>query len=393
MGPGLPHWVVLGLTWAFIALLALASYWVCVKVLTPVVNLITLKTETEWDDDLLNEHVLKAFSQLAPAILVACMLPESFDSKTVLYLWIVRLTRLYILWAATRLILVFIKGLQQGVDRRHMLRSHNLELLRQTIAFFIIAVALIIGVSILIDRNPMAILTALGASAAVLMLVFKDTLLNFTAGIQLTVNRMLRRGDWIVTPKGNINGEVVELKLVTVKIRNWDNSIVTVPPYTLVTDSFQNYRNMRQSGARRISRSVLLDLSTVRVLTSEETRRLQESGYATEEEITSTAPGPGGQPVNTGLLRRYLERYLASHPDVISNRSDATLMVRQLQATPQGLPLELYFFTPLTAWKACEDLQSDIFDHIYSLLPIFGLRAYQAPAASDFSKSTSSSWP
>lgn len=364
-----------------VCVLAWVSYVVCVRVLTPLVDRITRATETEWDDDLLNAKVLRAASQLVPAILVSCMLPETFGEKTALYIWAGRLTRLYILWAATRLILVFMRGVQEGVDRRHLFKRHNLEILRQTLVFFVVAVAVIVGVGILINRDPVAILTALGASAAVLMLVFRDTLLNFMAGIQLTVNKMLGRGDWIVAPKAGINGEVIEVKLVTVKVRNWDNSIVTVPPYTLFTDSFQNFQGMRQAGARRVSRSVLFDIDSIRRLGDDEVARLTGSGRLTPE-LVSKAPGR----VNLTLFRHYMESYLESHPEIISDNPEATLMVRQLQPEAQGVPVELYFFTTRTQWKPFEHLQADVFDHLYSVVAEFGLRIYQSPSGHDVAR-------
>lgn len=372
-------------TWVTVAAIALSAwlaYLICVKVLIPIVNFITLKTETEWDDDLLNEHVLKAVSQLVPAIIVASLLPGSLHMGETVYLWSVKLTKLYILWAAIRLIVVFLHGVQNAIDSRHLLRRHNLEIVRQTVVLFVVIIGIIVGIGILVNRDPLAILTGLGASAAVLMLVFRDTILNFVAGIQLTVNKMLGRGDWIVSAKAGANGEVEEVKLTTIKVRNWDNSIVTIPPYTLFTDSFQNFQAMRQSGARRVSRSVLIDQTTIRCLTPEEIADLRQEGLiiAGENEHPDSI-------VNLGLLRRYMEHFLETYPEVFKNdeeHPDLTLMARQLQPTPQGVPFELYFFTSRTSWKPFEHLQADIFDHLYSIIPKFHLAVYQAPSSHDF---------
>ena len=374
----------------------------CVRIIVPVVNFITEKTENEWDDDLLNERVLRAFSQLIPAILVAILLPGSLNLGEAVYMWTVKLTKIYILWAAIRLIIVFLHGLQNALDKRELLQRHNLEIVMQTVVLFVGLIGVIVGVGIMINRDPLAILTGLGASAAVLMLVFRDTILGFVAGIQLTVNKMLGRGDWIVAPKAGANGEVIEVKLTTVKVRNWDNSIVTIPPYTLFTDSFQNYQNMRDSGARRVSRSVLIDQTTIRFLTHEEIELLREEGLLVVEHKQTKGDLSANiednkrpeevrrdkKIVNLGLLRRYIEHYLEHYPEVIHSGNgweDLILMARQLQPTAQGVPLELYFFTSRTSWKPFEHLQAEIFDHLYAVIPRFHLSVYQAPSSNDFS--------
>lgn len=388
-------------TVAAIAITAWLSYVICIRILNPIVTLFTLKTKTTWDDDLLNKNVLKATSQLAPAILVGILLPSNIHAGEAVYKWTVKLTELYILWAAINLIVVFLRSLQDALDERHLLRQHNLEIVRQTVVLFVIIIGVIVGISILINRDPLAILTGLGASAAILMLVFRDTILSFVAGIQLTVNKMLSKGDWIVASKAGVNGEVEEVKLTTIKVRNWDNSIVTIPPYTLVTDSFQNFNAMRQSGARRVSRSVLIDQTTIRFLTPDEIEILKNKGLippdtGESEDIKSkdveTMPRiqediRKDNLINLSLLRKYMEWYLEHYPEVLhagSDRPELTLMARQLQPTPQGVPFELYFFTSRTQWKPFEHLQADIFDHLYAIIPHFHLAVYQSPSSNDF---------
>lgn len=367
-----------------VAVIAWISYIACIRILTPIVNVFTRRTANDWDDDLLNPHVLKAFSQLMPAICVAILLPGTFNLGEKFHTWIVRLTELYILWASIHLIVVFLRGVQCAFDRRQLLRQHNLEIVRQTIVLFIIIIGIIIGLGILINRDPLAILAGLGASAAVLMLVFRDTILGLVAGVQLTVNKMLAPGDWIVANKAGANGEVIEIKLTTIKVRNWDNSIVTLNPYTLFTDSFQNYNAMRQSGARRVARSIYIDQTTIRFSTPEEISSLREEGLV-DESVSDE-----DRVVNLTLLRRYMERWLESNPLVIhagTGRPELTLMARQLQPTPQGIPFELYFFTSLTQWKPFEHLQADVFDHLYAIIPRFGLSTYQAPSSNTFTQS------
>lgn len=366
-----------------IALTAVLSYQFFIRLAIPLTKLITRKTRNDWDDDLLNDHVLRAVAQLVPAIIVAVLLPDSLHMGKKVYLWAVKLTDLYILGATVSLIAVFLRGVQSALDKRMLLREHNLAILRQTVVLFVVIVGSIIGIGILINRDPLAILAGLGGMAAVLMLVFRDTILGFVAGIQLTVNRMLVRGDWIVAPKAGANGEVIDIRLTTIKVRNWDNSIVTVPPYTLFTDSFQNFANMKETGARRVSRSVFIDQTTVRRLSGAEAVELMESGLIREEDWTPDKETP----VNLTLLRRYMERYLEGLPEVLhpgNGRPELTLMARQLQPTPQGIPFELYFFTSITAWKPFEHLQADVFDHLYAVIPRFHLSVYQAPSSQTF---------
>lgn len=369
-------------TAAAIMLLALLSYFVCVQLLTPLVRLITLKTRTEWDDDLLDARMLSAFSQLAPALLLLWLLPEVAAGHEAWALWLGKLCRFYIVWVVVRIVCLFLQNLYTGLDRRDMLTAHNLSVLVQAAKLIAIGVGVIIGLSILFDKSPLSVLTAFGASAAILMLVFKDTIMGLVAGVQLSANGMLHKGDWIVSDKAHANGEVIDVKLTTVKVRNWDNSVTTIPPYTLVSDSFQNYRNMRKVGARRVARSIYIDLNTIGFLSPAQLSRLEELGYLRGLEIPEA-----DKAVNLSIFRRYMEYYLAHHPEVRvkdKDNSAIVMMVRQLQPTPQGLPLELYFFTNRTNWKRFEALQSDIFDHVYAVLPCFGLRMYQAPAGSDF---------
>lgn len=382
--------MLLPCTVAAIFLSALLSYFVCVHLLTPLMHLITLKTETEWDDDLLDRHMLSAFSQLAPALLLLWLLPEVAHKSEAWSLWLGKLCRFYIVWVVVRIVCLFLQNLYMGLEKRNMLTTHNLSVLVQAGKLVAIGVGVIIGLSILFDRSPLSVLTAFGASAAILMLVFKDTIMGLVAGVQLSANGMLHKGDWIVSDKAHANGEVIDVKLTTVKVRNWDNSITTIPPYTLVSDSFHNYQNMRRVGARRVARSINIDMNTIGFLSEERLAALRSAGHL----AGLGEPEEEGRTINISLFRRYLEYYLSHHPEVRvkdKDNSAIVMMVRQLQPTAQGLPLELYFFTNRTNWKRFETLQSDIFDHVYAMLPCFGLRMYQAPAGTDFA--ARDTWP
>ncbi len=363
-----------------IAIISVTSYFLCVRILTPLVGYITRKSKTEWDDDILDKKAMKAFSQLAPACILSWMLPEAFTEHEWGVSTIEKLTDVYIVYAVINLLSRLISNTVEAFEKRDKANEHNLSVIEGAAHLIMVIVGIIIAVSILFDKEPGMVLTGFGASAAVLSLVFQDTIKGFVAGVQLTLNNMLKKGDWIVCDKAGANGEVQQIKLTTVKVRNWDNSIVTIHPYTLISDSFRNYQNMREVGARQVARSIYIDFDTIRFLSSEEVKHLQDKGFITEHELKHAE-----REVNVSLFRKYLIRYLTSHPDIIKRHPDSAviLMVRQLPPQPQGLPLELYFFTRITAWSAYERLQADIFDHVYASVREFGLRIYQAPSGTD----------
>ncbi len=258
--------------------------------------------------------------------------------------------------------------------------------------------AILIGimiVSLLMGKSPLLLLSGLGAMTAVLMLVFKDPILGLVAGIQLSANDMLKIGDWLEMPKYRADGEVTDIGLTTVKVRNWDNTVTTIPTYALISDSFKNWRSMSESGGRRIKRSLNIDTGSVHFLSEEEQRRLQRnpllhsylnvktqelSQHNQEIAVDLASPLNGRRLTNLGTLRAYLEAYLRAHPRIHQNM---TLMVRQLAPTPEGLPLEIYAFTNTTVWAEYESIQADIFDHILAVIDEFGLRVHQTPTGND----------
>ncbi|MDE6528259.1 MAG: mechanosensitive ion channel family protein [Muribaculaceae bacterium] len=368
---------VSGMMILLIIVCSVAAYYLT-RLLLQVIERLVLRSPTDWDDDLLTPRLLRAVSQLSPAIVVSWMLPRCFDEIPGSVAWIDGLTSLYILWAVVMIILIFIDNLYGAFVRRPRLHAYAVNGIFQMFKLIVIGVAVIIALSILIGKTPVAILTALGASAAVLMLVFKDTILGLVASVQLTANNMLRKGDWIIVPKHSANGEVIDVSLSTVKVRNWDNTVTTVPPYSLISDSFQNYRPMQESGGRRVCRAVYVDVNTVRFCTPAELDDLAARGW-----LEGIEPEDVRHTVNLQLLRCYLDRFLSAHPEV---NSDLTYMVRQLDPTPSGLPLQLYFFTRTTAWKEYERVQSDIFDHVYAVVGHFGLSIFQSPAGRDLLK-------
>ncbi len=266
----------------------------------------------------------------------------------------------------------------------------------QSLKILLFIIAALLVTSVLIGKSPLILLSGIGAMTAVIMLVFKDPILGLVAGVQLSANKMLSVGDWLEMPKYGADGDVIDISLTTVKVQNWDKTITTIPTYALISDSFKNWKGMRESGGRRIKRSVLIDASSVHFLSRHEIERLTHAQllepYIKQkvEEITSynrahnvddSSLINGRRLTNLGSFRAYLERYLRAHPDV---HQQMTLMVRQLAPTHEGIALELYCFTATTVWVEYERIQSDIFDHLYAVLPEFGLRVSQAPTGSDF---------
>jgi len=217
----------------------------------------------------------------------------------------------------------------------------------------------------------------LGAGTAILMLVFQDTIKGLVAGVQLTANDMLRPGDWITMPKYGADGDVIEVTLTTVKVRNWDKTITTVPPYALVNDSFQNWRGMFDMGGRRVKRSINIDMNTVRFCTEEELAEFKKQPWMEGFEAT------GKEEVNLYIFRHYVMHYLTHHPKV---HQGLTMIVRQLQPTAQGMPIELYFFSANTAWVKYEALQAEVFDHVLATLHRFDLKVFQSPTGLDLQK-------
>lgn len=265
----------------------------------------------------------------------------------------------------------------------------------EVVKIVIYAIAVILVIAALIERSPLLLLSGLGALAAVLMLVFKDTILSLVASVQLNSNDMLRVGDWIEMPQLNADGDVVDIALHTVKVQNWDKTITTIPTWRLINESFKNWRGMQESGGRRIKRSLLIDQTSVRFLTLEERDRLRRFALIDDylerkaEELdiwNARLVEAGRDPVNTrrstnlGTFRAYVESYLRTHTRV---HQGMTLLVRQLQPTDSGLPLEIYCFTSTTAWAEYEGIQADIFDHLLAILPEFGLRLFQQPSGAD----------
>ena len=362
------HWI--GVIACIILLFYISSF-ICQKIVIPVTNRITRKTQAKWDDIVFNATTLKNVCNLIIGIALTAALPMLAYESSMLYGIASKVCTIYIIIIFVKLCCGVLTSLYQISSQAKKTKNHTMQGVFQMLKIVIICIGLIYVTSIVIDKDPTNLLAGLGASAAVLMLVFKDSIMGLVAGVQLSANDMLRPGDWITMDKYGADGMVQDVSLTTVKIQNWDKTITTIPPYALVSESFQNWRGMFDSGGRRIKRSIFIDMNSVAFCNDEQVEKLKESGLFTGNEKKS---------VNLTVFREWLEMWLKNHPKV--NKSMIT-MVRQLQPTAQGLPLELYFFFDGTAWVDYEHLQSEVFEYILATMPQFGLKAFQSPTGND----------
>ena len=353
-------------------------------VVVPALQRLSRSTKATWDDYLFSDHLMRAAARLIPPLIWYMLLAAAFYDMPQLLDLLRKVCLIYLIVAVLLLVNAFLDTLHDISTQHETLRNRPLKGIYQMIKLLAFCVGAILIVSILIGRDATAILAGLGASAAVGMLIFRDSILGLVAGVQLSANDMLRPGDWITMEKYGADGYVTEVTLTTVKIQNFDKTITTIPPYALVSDSFQNWRGMRESGGRRIKRSLAVDATTVRFCTAEELAALHRKGLVAEE------TAPDGQPVvNLHLFRDYVRQYLRRNPEV---HPEMMQMVRMLQPTSEGLPVEVYCFSRCTEWVAYEALQAAIFDHLLAVLPEFGLRVFQRPSGADLLQMENGKW-
>ena len=399
-------------------LLAMLSDLLCRRLLVPIIMKVTDKTEVTWDDVLFNKKVLTSACHIVPAVVIWSLMPLVYLEYPIFKEILERATGIYIVVMSVRTALVFIgsfKGLESSEERRSSAQQY-FHTFCGVLRILMLFVAGVVVVAILLGKNPLTLFAGLGATSAVLMLVFKDTILGLAAGVRLTSNDMLHKGDWITVKSVDANGIVEEMSLTTVKVRNFDNTIVTISPATLVNGSFQNWIGMQKSGGRRVQRKVYFDFRSIRLVDEELKARLLEKHFATEdsfkpkeslqkmlakaemenehqtemEKDQNAGLGNARQhehqvladlrnpatlaPTNLQLYRKYMEKYLRERPEV---NTEMTLMVRQLEATQCGLPMEFYFFVKDKVWVNYEHILAEIMEHAYALSAEFGLKIYQ----------------
>ena len=359
------------------------------KLLLPVIR----RTRFEWDDHLYDKKVVSRLAALAPAFILYALLPSAFEPEGSWYVLTERICKVYII----ALILRFLNGMLNAFldifNEKEELRHYPIKGGIQTLQVILFSIGFISIVGTIIDESPARLFAGLGASAAVLMLIFKDTILGFVAGIQLSANNMLHKGDWITAPAHNANGIVQDVTLNTVKVRNFDNTTTTIPPYALVSGSFTNWRGMFESGGSRITRQILLDVNSITFLDEEELHQFESNfliGEFVSQRLQAIADARAAgnlflveelRVTNTLLFRVYLENYIRqmgqSNPDML-------YMVRYLPMAEKGLPVELYLFSSEKVWKIYEGIAADLMDHTLGITREFGLRIYQSPGSYDF---------
>lgn len=348
-----------------IAIVACLADAVCRRLLMPLVLKVTSKTDVKWDDVIFNKKVLTAACHVIPTLIAYKMLPLAFYDMPWLLTILLRLAAIYITLTVLRLFLSFVSSLRGLENKKRSAAQQYMLTFCGVLKILAIFVSVIVITGIVMDKSPMALLAGLGATATILMLVFKDTIVGLVSGIRLTSNDMLHKGDWITLPKAGAHGIVEDISITTVKVRNFDNTIITIPPQTLVDDSFQNWIGMQKSAGRRVARKVYFDFRSIGFASDELKKQLAQYFDAKELE---------GDVVNMTLFRRFVENFIASRPEV---NADMLYMVRQLEATQSGLPLEFYFFTRDKEWKNYEHCLAVIMEQIYAFAPVFELKIYE----------------
>ena len=350
------------------------------------------KTKTRWDDIFFEKKGFIYISHLIPAILLYPFTPIF----PVTGFFFRKLLNIYIAVIMIMIMLKFIKSFEFLYEELNISRKKPIRGYIQVLEITTFLIGIVLIISDILGKSPTILLSGIGAATAVIMLIFKDTILGLVAGVQININNMIKLGDWIEVPQHNADGDVIEINLTTVKVRNFDKTITNVPITAFVSDSFKNWVGMSESGVRRIKRSIYIDMNSVQICTGEMLEKYKEaeyiSRYVTQKEAAIEAYNRehfgdkslrinGRKLTNIGTFRNYAISYLKNHSGINENM---TLLVRQLAPTEYGLPLEIYAFTNTTVWKDYENIQSDIFDHLLAVLPEFDLRVFQSPSGADY---------
>ena len=353
------------------------------------------RTSFTWDDVLVEHNVFGRLAQIVPALIVFVGVPFIPDLPEGVLLLMRNVAMAFMVLMLTLALTALLSATNSIYAESPIAKERPLKGFVQLLQIIVWVFGGIMIIAALLDRSPLLLLSGFGAMTAILLLVFKDTILSLVASVQLTAQDMVRVGDWIEMPQFGADGDVIDVQLHTVTVQNWDKTVTTIPTHRLISDSFKNWRGMSQTGARRIKRSIYIDVSSIRFQTQEEvahftrfallkdyieTKKQELSDYNKGLETEVDAEVNRRRLTNIGTFRAYAYNYLQNHPKI---HKGMTLLVRQLGPGPEGLPLEIYCFTNTTQWAAYEDIQSDIFDHLLAVVPEFGLRLYQKPAGSD----------
>lgn len=375
--------------------LAFLADFIVKRIIIASISRVAKKTKNNWDDIFVRRRVFNRLAHMAPALVVYYALQFVFDIEKLVN-FLENITQTYMVLLVVLVVDAILNALHEIYGTLPVSKGRNIKGFVQVVKIIFYFAAVIIIISIFSGEAPKALMAALGTMAAVLILVFKDTILGFVASIQLSANKMVNVGDWISMPKYNADGDVIDISLTTVKVQNWDKTIATVPTYALVSESFNNWKGMEESGGRRIKRSINIDMSSVAFLDAAQIEKFRKyhllKAYITRQEkemdeynqslhLEEDTVTNGRKMTNLGTFRVYLENYLHAHPKI---NQDMTFLVRHLQPTEIGIPLEIYVFSSDQAWAKYEGIQADIFDHVLAIIPEFGLRVFQNPTGADF---------
>lgn len=380
---------------AILCVLAFIAHLIARQLLLRLVKKLATRTKAQWDDALVKHHFFDRLAQIAPGLILYLTIPTALEYAPELASFASKLAMLYMLLIGILAFDAFLNAAQHVYRTHDVARSVSITSFLQILKVLSYALALILTISILLEKSPTGILAGLGAMSAVTMLVFKDAILGFVAGLQLSANRMVAAGDWIEVPSHGIDGDVVQVGLTTVKIRNFDNTISTLPTHALITDTFKNWRGMSESGGRRIKRSIKLDMTSVKFCTQEMLERFEKIAFIREHlkgkrdevakhnhdsKVDHDCLVNGRRLTNLGTFRAYVEAYLKNHPQI---SQDLTFLVRQLAPSETGIAIEIYVFSKDKRWIPYEGIQADIFDHLLAVIPEFDLRVFQSPTGND----------
>jgi miniconductance mechanosensitive channel len=383
---------------AIVILLSIITYFIAKKVLLSTIHQLTKKSKTNWDDRLTERRFFRILSYLVPAFIIYTFAPVVLEPYEQFVAGVRVVLSVYMIAVVIMVVNAFLNAVTDIYEDFTIARHKPIKGYVQVAKIIVYIIGFITIIANLFGQNPLGIIGGLGAFSAVLLLVFKDPILGFVAGIQLSAYNMLRPGDWISMPKFDADGTVIDVSLTTVKVQNWDKTISTIPTYSLISDSFKNWRGMEESGGRRIKRSINMDMKSVKFCTPEMLDKFKKieyvkkyiadkedeiAQYNTERNIDNSVIVNGRRQTNLGVFRAYLRGYLSNHPKI---HDEMTFLVRQLQPTEKGIPMEIYVFSKIQEWAKYEDLQADIFDHVLAVIPEFDLRVYQNPTGDDLQK-------
>lgn len=376
--------IILGV---FVVILSILSAYISKWIITSPLKKLALKSKVKWDDKLFERKLPNRVSKIVPAVIVYLMLPEVLPQEMFAYKFCAKLSILYIVAEVMRTmsgVITFAYDIATDSDR---FKDRSLKGIFQVIQLLMIFIGVLIMIAVMIEQSVGALVAGLGASAAILTLIFKDSFVGLIAGIQLSYNDMLRPGDWITVPGKNVDGDVIEVTLNTVKVRNFDNTITTIPPLTLINDSFQNWRGMSESAGRRIKSAIEIDLYCIEFASEELISYLSEKYPIIKNYVANRTAKDieRGEITNIKLFRVYLENYIKTNSDTAKN---ATKLVRYLSPSSEGLPLEVYFFSANKDWVYYENFASDVMEHIIAIMPDFELKPYQRASGVDNRKTT-----